>query len=111
MSDPKLVQEFLPIDLRAAVSERPDVLEIIDVREPSEFAEVRIRGSKNLPLSGLTADTEEIDWRKEVVFVCRSGSRSLRVSYAFADTGKKCANLRGGIAGLAEAFPELLEAA
>ena len=102
-------REMSSEDFQKAFLERPQTLEIIDVREKGEFAEIRIRGSKNLPLSGLSGDTKEIDWSKEVVFVCRSGSRSLRVTYAFADLKKNGKNLAGGIARLAEKFPGCLE--
>lgn len=107
--DAKPNREMSIADFQKAFLERPQALEIIDVRERGEFAEIRIRGSKNLPLSGLSGDTEEIDWDKEVLFVCRSGSRSLRVTYAFADLKKNGKNLTGGIAGLAEKFPGCLE--
>lgn len=35
---------------------------LIDVRENSEFAEIRIHGSKNLPMGSLTAEGKGIDW-------------------------------------------------
>lgn len=54
------------------LASEPSKVELVDVREPNEFAEVRVRGSKNLPLSTLSADTRDIDWSKDVVFVCRS---------------------------------------
>lgn len=100
--------EMSPDEFRKAFLERPQSLEIVDVRTPAEFSEIRVRGSKNLPLSELSADTKAIDWKKEVVFVCRSGARSGRVTFAFADIGKFGRNLQGGVAGLAEFFPECL---
>lgn len=66
------MKEITPKELKERVTKSPDSLELVDVREPREFAEIRMKGSKNLPLSGLSADSPDIDWSKDVVFVCRS---------------------------------------
>lgn len=79
------MKEITPKELKGRISKSPDALELIDVREPQEFSEIRLKASKNLPLSGLSADSRDIDWSKDVVFVCRSGARSGRVVSAFED--------------------------
>lgn len=87
------VTEITAEQLADAVLTRLSDLEIVDVREVLEFMEIRVRGSKNLPLSLLTGDTRDIDWSKEVVFVCRSGARSGRTALAFLELGKSSKNL------------------
>lgn len=66
------MKEIASNELKERIAKSPDSLELIDVREPQEFTEIRLKASKNLPLSGLSADTPDIDWSKDVVFVCRS---------------------------------------
>jgi len=56
--------------------EKADNLEIIDVRQPEEFNQIRIKGSKLISMEDLGTSLNQIDWNKEVVFVCRTGSRS-----------------------------------
>ncbi|MFZ3232345.1 MAG: rhodanese-like domain-containing protein [Patescibacteria group bacterium] len=66
------MKEISSKELSEILASAPASVAVVDVREPNEFAEVRIMGSKNLPLSTLAADSPEIDWSKGVVFVCRS---------------------------------------
>lgn len=75
-------------------------LNILDVREPSEYAEFNI-GGKLLPLGMVqTMQIDEIeDWKdQEVIVYCRSGQRSA-VACLFLETlgFKNTKNLAGGI--------------
>lgn len=72
-------------------------LEIIDVRGPDEFDLVKIKGSKLIPLDEIGERLEEIDWKKKVVLVCRSGSRSGHVAQILASQDKEVINLQGGV--------------
>ena len=60
--------------LRNLLENEPEKVEIIDVREPEEYESVHIKGSKLIPMNELVRRIKEINWNKEVVFVCRSGS-------------------------------------
>lgn len=71
-------------------------VEIIDVREPEEFAVINIKGSKLISMNELKERVQEIDWQKEVVFVCRSGSRSKLMAYML-DIPQDIKNLQYGI--------------
>ena len=77
-----------------------ETLYILDVREPSEYAEVNM-GAKLIPLgqvlSGQIDDIE--DWKdKEVIVHCRSGVRSLNACMMLEQLGfKNTKNLEGGI--------------
>lgn len=83
--------------LRAMLREPSSDLEIIDVREPREYEAVHIRGSKLIPLNELSARLKEINFKKDVVFVCRSGRRSQLVAGMVAAMGQDVKNLRFGV--------------
>ncbi|GAB3086107.1 rhodanese-like domain-containing protein [Corynebacterium aquatimens] len=58
----------------------PREAQLIDCREPDEFAEVHAEGAVNLPLSNFAALTDRIDFNKPVYVICRSGGRSVEAS-------------------------------
>lgn len=90
------IQDLGAEGLRERLRERPDSVEIVDVRQPAEFTMVHIRGSKLLPLDQLGSRWGEIDWSKDVVFVCRSGARSRLTAQAASASGRDVGNLRSG---------------
>jgi rhodanese-related sulfurtransferase len=49
---------------------------VLDVRQPEEWAEVRIPGATLIPLGELPARLDEVPRDVDVVVVCRSGNRS-----------------------------------
>lgn len=59
-----------------SVTEVPENIQLIDVRETDEFAEVRARGAKNIPLSDFTTRYQEIDDEQPVYLICKAGGRS-----------------------------------
>ncbi len=82
-------------------------LNIIDVREPDEYAEFNI-GGKLIPLGNIqTMQTDEIDDLKEeeVIIHCRSGQRSM-MACMFLDTlgFKNTKNVTGGMLEWQEKF-------
>lgn len=84
-------------DLRSLLRERPGEIEVIDVRDPDEYEKQHIRGSKLIPVKELPRRVGEIDWQKEVVFVCRSGRRSRLTAELAAAAGVPVKNLQFGI--------------
>jgi len=98
-------------ELRELITNNKDDLEIIDVREPEEYALSRIRGSRLIPSGEVLNRVSEIDWSKDVIFVCRSGARSIAVAEAMSANGKKVNNLETGMMGFSEdeANAEFLE--
>jgi rhodanese-related sulfurtransferase len=84
-------------ELKEMIKNAPEKLEIIDVREQDEHDLIKIKNSKLIPLSEIGNRSSEIDWTKNVVFVCRSGARSGYVAQALAASGKETINLEGGI--------------
>jgi rhodanese-related sulfurtransferase len=80
----------------AAALERGE-LQLVDVREAAELAEVRVEGTKHIPLRTLPARLGELDPGRPVAFLCRSGSRSALATRAAAGAGLDAANVRGGV--------------
>jgi TusA-related sulfurtransferase/rhodanese-related sulfurtransferase len=62
-------------------------LNIVDVREPAEYAFGRLSGALSIPAGDLDTRIEELDPAKEYLIVCRTGSRSDRVCHSLADKG------------------------
>lgn len=103
------VRELMPWDLRERLADEPALI-VLDVREPSEFAAVRIAGSINVPRGVLEASC---DWdyddtlpllaggrEREIIVVCRSGNRSLLAADAMQRMGfVAVASLKTGVRG------------
>lgn len=84
--------------LKTLLAQHRENLELIDVRENAEFQQIRIKGSRLMPMSTLMSRLHEIDWNKQVVFICRSGNRSGMMAGMVAQRhGKSVLNLRSGI--------------
>lgn len=49
---------------------------IVDVREPSEYAESHVDGAVNIPLGDIIKRLDEIPKDEEVIVYCRSGGRA-----------------------------------
>jgi rhodanese-related sulfurtransferase len=83
-------------------------LALLDVREPHEFAEGFIAGSKLIPLGKIqTMQVEEIEDLKdeEVIVYCRSGRRSMMACMVLDQLGfKDTANVEGGILAWEEKY-------
>jgi sulfur dioxygenase len=83
-----------------ALEERAAALQIVDVREPDEFAGPlgQIAGAKPIPLPELAARAGELDPGRPVVTVCRAGARSAQASLLLQRAGfGAVANLAGGM--------------
>lgn len=75
----------------------PNKLEIIDVRQLEEFNQIKIKGSKLISMHELWNSIDKIDWSKEVIFVCRTGSRSWYITKVLNQNWFDGKNLAGGI--------------
>ena len=72
-------------------------LQLVDVREAAEVAEVRVDGARHIPLAALPSRLGELDPGRPVAFLCRSGSRSSLATREAARAGLDAANVRGGV--------------
>lgn len=70
---------------------------IIDVREDEEYAEARVPGTLNVPLSRLAASTQSIPAARTVYVMCASGGRSARAVAFLEEHGFDAVNVSGGI--------------
>jgi adenylyltransferase/sulfurtransferase len=85
---------------------------IVDVREPHEFAVSRLPRSINIPVRELTERLGELPDSKPVVFVCRSGARSLTASGIARRAGlARPAHLEGGLLAWAREIDASFEVA
>ena len=82
------------------IAQSGENLEIVDVREKDEFRIVRVKNSKLIPMGEIMDSLDKIDWNKQVILICRSGSRSGYIAGLLADLGKEVINMNGGIYSL-----------
>jgi len=76
-----------------------DDIQLIDVRQPDEYAFAKIDGAKLIPLGEVLARRGEIDESKETVIHCKMGGRSAQAIEILEKSGFKgeLKNLAGGI--------------
>lgn len=72
---------------------------ILDVRQPEEYRTGHIAGAKLIPLHELRQRMSELPTDKEILCVCRSGSRSGAAVRQLTDAGFNTVNLSGGMMG------------
>jgi rhodanese-related sulfurtransferase len=72
---------------------------LIDVREPWEFATVRIDGSLLIPMGEVPARArQELKPEERLIVVCHHGIRSMRATIWLREQGfERAQSLRGGI--------------
>ena len=90
-------EEITALELKRRL-DAGESLEIIDVREPHEWAICRIGGARLLPLGSLAGHLHELDPARTTVLHCRSGVRSAQALILLRQAGfRRVLNLRGGI--------------
>ena len=84
----------------AALEEVLGAVQVVDVREPDEFAGPlgHVPGARSIPLGALAERIGELDRTKPVVAACRSGARSAQAVAILQKAGlADVANLAGGM--------------
>jgi rhodanese-related sulfurtransferase len=72
--------------------------ELIDVREPWEFAICHIEGARLLPMNNIAREAEALDPERELVVICHHGVRSHHVCRYLDSLGFSAVfNLQGGV--------------
>ena len=72
--------------------------QLVDVREPAEFAQGTLPDAINIPLGELPNRLAELDPTRRVVLLCRSGGRSANAAQFLASSGfGDVVNLQGGM--------------
>jgi adenylyltransferase/sulfurtransferase len=92
------MQDITATELKQRLDAGDDI-QLIDVRQPDEYAFARIPGAKLIPLGEIINRMGEIDDARETVIHCKMGGRSARAIEALQRSGFKgeLKNLRGGI--------------
>ena len=75
----------------------PEGAQLVDVREPEEFATGSIPGALNLPLGQLRERLAELDPQRPVVTFCQVGLRGYLAERILKQRGFRCGNLSGGM--------------
>ena len=89
--------DITPLHLQGMLSHQVPPM-IIDVREPHELAISKLEQAVNIPLEQLVEAMPKLDRDRELVVICKSGSRSARATNLLRDAGFKLVfNLAGGI--------------
>ena len=93
----RTIPELTPAELAARL-ERGDDIDLIDVREPQEWAIAQIPGARLIPLGTLPGVVGSLNSNREVVVYCKGGVRSARAAAQLRAAGfRRVSNLTGGI--------------
>jgi adenylyltransferase/sulfurtransferase len=91
------LDEVTAVELRDRLS-RGEAIEIVDVREPHEWAIGHIEGARLVPLGEIPSRLHEFDPARSYVVHCKSGARSAKAISELQKAGfRKLWNLKGGI--------------
>jgi len=90
------IRQLPPHDVWKAIER--GTCDLIDVREPDEFAEARIPGARLLPLSSFEVASVPHALGRLTVISCAAGGRSMRAAEQCARAGLAVFNLTGGLA-------------
>ena len=92
------MQEITATELKAKMDAGED-FQLIDVRQPEEYAFAKIEGAKLIPLGEIIKRMDEIDPTRETIVQCKAGGRSATAIQALQRAGfqGELKNLRGGI--------------
>ena len=79
--------------------ERKDEVQILDVREPYEWAAGHVEGSIHVPLAQVMAGAgqEQLADDRPVLVICRSGNRSELAALMLQARGLDAENVEGGL--------------
>ena len=92
------MEDITATELKALL-DSGDEIQLIDVRQPDEYAFVRIPGAKLIPLGEIIRRMDELDDTRLAIMQCKMGGRSARAIDVLKQAGYKgeLKNLRGGI--------------
>jgi rhodanese-related sulfurtransferase len=69
---------------------------LLDVRNPHEWQAGHAEGAAWIPMSELAERQEELPTDREIVVICKTGSRSAQVAKALVAAGYGAVNVAGG---------------
>ena len=95
--------QMAPEELVGLLDSEPN-LQLIDVREPDEFADWRVPGARNIPLAQLAERHDEVDAEARVVLICAKGSRAAEGAQILCEIGISNEVLEGGMGAWASTY-------
>ena len=91
------IRTLTATEVSALLKERAGQAAVVDVREPREFSASHLPGAMNIPVGELHSRMGSLP-KGRVVFVCRSGARSLTAAALASRAGvEDVAHLEGGL--------------
>jgi len=92
-----MIRQISATELAARIT-RGDDFDLVDVREPAEWAIARIEGARLVPLGTIATASSDWDRSREVVLYCKAGVRSMHAAEQLAGQGfSNVTNVVGGI--------------
>jgi len=92
-----MIREISATELAARMTRGEDV-DLVDVREPAEWAIARIEGARLVPLATIGTASHDWDRSREVVLYCKAGVRSMRAAEELVRQGfTNVTSVAGGI--------------
>jgi len=92
------MQEITATELKQKM-DNGENFQLIDVRQPDEYAFTKIEGAKLIPLGEIVKRMDELDESKEIILQCKAGGRSSQAIQFLQRAGftGDMKNLKGGI--------------
>ncbi len=69
---------------------------LIDVREPDEFASGHVPGARNIPLMAVPDHVDELRELDDLHLICQAGVRSAKAAAFLEHQGLETTNVEGG---------------
>ena len=93
-----MIEEISAADAKQEM-DNDSSIQLIDVRQPDEFAFAKIEGSKLIPLGDIIKRMDELDPTHEAIIHCKMGGRSAKAIEMLKQAGYtgNLKNMKGGI--------------
>ena len=92
--------EVTPLEIKQRLASG-ELLRLIDVREPAEFAIAKIQGAQLIPMGSVPAELQRLEAAADssaLIVFCHHGMRSLQVVNWLRQNGvDNCQSMAGGI--------------
>ena len=91
-----MIEEIDVDALDALMTDGAGDLELVDVREPGEFAQAHVPGARLVPLGTLQGALGELPRDRRLYVVCAVGARSAAAAEFLVSQGLDAVNVAGG---------------
>ncbi len=89
-----MLKEITPEEL---INKSPQIVQIIDIREPYELKDGYILGNINIPMGDILEKTNQLSKTKDIIIYCNTGNRSKPVVHMLKKLHNiSTYNLQGG---------------